>query len=319
MDKEQNTLASLTLREHPLPTGPRETQFIASIRKIYYDKSNPIYGVFDTNQISHPFQSMLSQYLEGHHDFVSFTKNAVRHLITVANRATQSTGGYILFAHYEENEDFLLTVMLNSKMQYNINDDLIIQEISSLDTDRLDVANAVNITRWIEREETYLSFAKGRKEVSNYFLSFIGCTNQTSAKSSSELFKKAVLDFLETRGIEQTEREDIRNQIFQYCNDQIKRKEPIHLHHVSSILDQNEPTLFQEFASSETYQVSAMVQGHSPTLKSLKYYSYRSKKLKIEFDSSLLFDETIIYHEERNELLIKRIPDELKQQLQRGQ
>jgi nucleoid-associated protein YejK len=239
----------------------------------------------------------------------------MNHLLGVIRGVQQATGGYVVFAHYTfQNEDFLMIVMLNNKKQYNINDDLSIDEIFSLDIEKLDVANSINITRWDAAEETYLSFARGRKDISNYFRRFIGCTDQTSAKQSSELLKGAFLDYVGELDLDNSEKEDLRNRVFNYCITQTRKKEDISLHHISSMIDEENPELFQEFASSEEYRVSPFVKGHSKTLKSLKFYVYRSKKLTIEFDSGLM-NESIFYNEKRNELKIKNIPDELRNQL----
>ncbi|HQW16299.1 MAG TPA: nucleoid-associated protein [Niabella sp.] len=207
----------------------------------------------------------------------------------------------------------MMTVMLNNKKQYNINDNLSIDEIFSLDIDKLDVANSVNLTRWSNNAETYLSFARGRKDVSNYFRRFIGCTDQTSAKESSESFKRAFLDYIPTLGLGTQETEDLRNQVLNYCYAQTKKKEDISLHHISSMINAEEPELFQEFAAGEEYRVSSFIKGHNKTLKTLKFYVYRSKKLTIEFDSGLV-NESVFYNQETNELRITNVPDDLRRQ-----
>ncbi len=315
IDKEVNGAPSLTLRENGLPITIRETEFVTNVKQVYYKKSNPNYGVFDVNAGAFPFQTLLRNHLNGNVQFLHFTVDAMNHLLGVIRGVQQATGGYVVFAQYTfQNEDFLMIVMLNNKKQYNINDNLGIEEIFSLDIEKLDVANSINITRWNAAEDTYLSFARGRKDVSNYFRRFIGCTDQTSAKQSSELLKGALLDYIGELELENAEKEDLRNRIFNYCIIQTKRREDISLNHISSMIDAQNPELFQEFASGEQYRVSPFVKGHTQTLKSLKFYVYRSKKLTIEFDSGLV-NESIFYNEQNNELRITNVPDELRRQL----
>lgn len=315
IEKEANSLATVLTRNNLLPIGDAEVHFIDDVRRIYYEKSNPVYGIFNPEIHSYPFQQMVRDYLREQADFVQFTTKAVGHLKSVMDSASASTGGYVLFAHYHnQGEEFILTTMLNNKRQYNINDDLIIQAISSIDIDRLDVANLINIARWDEAKDTYLSFARGRKDISNYFKRFIGCTEETSAKQSSENFKRAVLDYLETLPIDNSSKEDLRNKVFNYCSEKIKKKEDIQLSHVSSIINEAEPESFKAYAAQEAYQVSAVVKGHRPTLKNLKFYIYRSKSFTIEFDSSLVADHTITYNRNQNVLTIKNIPDDLRNQ-----
>lgn len=313
LDKESQGNATITLRENLLPVGERETEFVTNIKQVYYKKSNPNYGIFDPNAVTFPFQTMLRNYIV-EQQFLEFTASAMNHLLGVINAVPQATGGYVVFAHYTlQNEEFVMTVMLNNKKQYNINDNLSIEEIFSLDIDKLDVANSVNVTRWDNNEETYLSFARGRKDVSNYFKRFIGCTDQTSAKESSESLKRAFLDYLPQLELDTQEEENLRNQVLNYCYAQTRRKEDISLHHISSMISADEPDLFQEFAASEDYRVSSLIKGHNRTLKTLKFYVYRSKKLTIEFDSGLV-NESIFYNPQTNELRITNLPDDLRRQ-----
>jgi len=313
--KEANGIATLNLRATVIPITERETEFVSNVKKVYYKKSNPNYGVFDPNAVTYPFQTLLRNYLDEVSDFYAFSVAAMEHLRGIISPVGAATGGFVVFAHYRVNQEtFLMTVMLNNKIQYNINDDLSVEEIFSLDIEKLDVANSVNISKWDNNDETYLSFARGRKDISIYFRNFIGCTDQTSAKQSSQLLKTAFLDYLEQSGLENAEKEDLRNRVFNYCVDQTRRQEDISLQHISGMIDPEQPELFQQFAADENYQVSPFIKGHRKTLKSLKFYVYRSRTLTIEFDSGLV-NETVFYDDQTNELRITNVPNELRAQL----
>jgi nucleoid-associated protein YejK len=315
LDKESQGNAKLHLAKKPLPGSKKEVEFISNIKEVYYKKSNPTWGIFDKNLVTYPYQTLLKKYIDGKDDFYTFSVSAMKHLRGIINEIPQATGGYVVFAHYTlHSEEFAMIVILNNKKQYNIDDVLNIEEILSLDIDKLDVANSVNITRWNNSEETYLSFAKGRKEVSNYFKRFIGCTEQTSAKESSETLKKAFLDYISQLDLTKEESEDLRHRVLNYCYSQIKQKEDIYLNQVSSMINPDEPHLFQEFASSEAYRVGPTIKGHVKTLKALKFYVYKSKSLTIEFDHGLV-NESIFYNEKKNELRITNIPEDLRRQL----
>lgn len=315
IEKEAQGISNLILGHSLLTVRTRESEFIINVRQVYYNKSNPNYGIFNDNTVSYPFQSLLRAYLDSSVNFLRFTKNAMNHLKEIMNGVTQSTGGYVLFAHYtSNNENFLLIVMLNNKRQYNINDSLSIDEIFSLDIDKLDVASTINISRWNNNEDTYLSFTPGRKGISQYFKRFVGCTEQTSAKQSSSSLKRALLDYFEILNEDDDVKENLKNQVYSYCMQQTNNKVDISLSHISSIISPGDPNLFKEFASDEDYRVNPWVKAHKQTLKSLKYYIYKSKELSIEFDSSLIND-SIFYSEANNELRICNVPENLKNQL----
>lgn len=314
LDKESNGVGVANLRQSLIPIEEKELEFINNVKETYYKKSNPNYGIFDSNTVSYPFQTMVTSYLSNETDFLTFTITAMEHYKSVINDVPVATGGYVIFSHYLLNqEEFLMTVMLNnSKKQFNINNDLSIDQLMSLDIDKLDMANSINITRWNNHENTYLSFARGRKQIANYFKRFIGCTDQTSAQQASENLKRAFLDYVGELDLETQAVEELRNRVFNYCTEKIKRKEDISLSHISSMIDEENPNLFSEFASSEEYSVNPMIKGHTKTLKNLKFYVFRSKNLTLEFDSSLVANHTITYNRESNELLIRNVPEALK-------
>ncbi len=312
--KEQNGIAKLELRKKPYPITGTEKEFISEAKEVYYHKSNPNFGIFESNTTSYPYQILVDAYLNKKLDFLQFTKDSMEHFKAVISKEPQATGGSVIFAHYTLNkEEFILVMMLNSKKQFNVNDELGLYDVFILDIEKLDLANTLNITKWKKGEDTYLSFAKGRKEISKYFRHFIGCTDQTSAEQSSKSLKRALLDYLGELDLDNAEKEDIRNRVFNYCVEKIKQREDVSLSHISSMIDEQNPESFKNFAASEKYGVSSYVKGHKQTLKSLKFYVYRSKKLTIEFDSALV-NESIFYNENKNELRIKNVPDELKKQ-----
>ena len=313
LEKRQQGNAKLTKAKKQLTITAVHQAFMSELKDAYYKKSNPIYGVFDAAADSFPYQKFIGDYLAGKITFLEFTDKAVTHFETIINGIPQATGGYVLFCDFETTDKFITAIVLNDKESYFITETLDISNEFILDIGKLDVANFVNCSKWQEGQDVYLSFTKGKKDVSNYFKTFIGCTDFTSAKESSENLKRALTDYLRQEGMDAAAIEQTKAAIFSYCERQMKKKEDIHLDFVSSLINQEEPEKFREFAAGESYQVSAAFKGHS-SLRSLKYYSYKSKDLVIEFDSKLLGDK-VIYDQKKDQLIIKQVPADLKQQL----
>ena len=297
----------------PLTIKDKHKDFMTEVKEVYYKKSNPIYGVFDSASTSYPYQTFLDQYLKEEISFYHFTCQALDHFEKKINEITQATGGYILFCHFKTTEEFMAVIVLNDKAIYIMDDEMDIDTNAALDIEKLDVANFSNCTKWDNNEDVYLSFTRGRKNVSNYFKEFIGCTDYTSAKESSEKLKKALGDYLLGQGMDKEKIEAVKSEVFSYCEKRMKDKDDISLSAISALINQDQPELFKEFAASEKYEVSSVFKGH-PTLKSLRYYSYKSQELTIVFDSKLL-DKKVVYDSATNELLIKEVPDRLKAQL----
>jgi len=315
LEKKQGGNARLTKALKVLPITDMHIKFMDEVKGVYYKKSNPIYGVFDAAKESYPFQGFLDDYLKKVVSFYDFTIKATSHFEKVINEIPQSTGGYVLFCHFLTTEEFVVTIMLNDKLSYIINDNLDINTNARLDIEKLDVANFTNCSKWNNNDDVYLSFTRGKKGVPNYFKKFIGCTDYTSAKEASDNLKRALGDYLLSAGLDKKKAEAVKASVFSYCEQRMKTKDDIHLDFLSGIVNEDEPNAFKEFASSEEYQVSAAFKGHN-TLRSLKYYSYRSKDLTLVFDSKLL-DEKIIYNSSKNQLVIKQVPEHLKIQLER--
>lgn len=92
------------------------------VKNVYYKKSNPIYGVFDSAEESYPYQKYLNEYLESKVTFYEFTGRAISHFEKVINEISQATGGYVLFCHFKTVEEFVVVIMLNDRLSYMIND-----------------------------------------------------------------------------------------------------------------------------------------------------------------------------------------------------
>ncbi len=313
LEKKQGGSAILTKAAKQLTITGVHQNFMNEVKQVYYNKSNPVYGSFDEAATDYPYQSYLTNYLCGQTSFYDFSVKAILHFESVINEITLATGGYVLFCHFERSEDFVAVIVLNDKESYIINDNLDVNANARLDIEKLDVANFTNCCRWNSQENRYLSFTKGKKEISNYFKRFIGCTDTTSAKESSESLQRAINDFLSEQRYNKNDTEATKELVFAYCAAQMKAKEDIRLNFVSSLISGTEPEKFMGFASAEKYGVSAVFRGY-PTLKSLKYYTYNSRELTLVFDGKLL-GSTIIYDADKNNLLIKNIPDHLKNQL----
>jgi nucleoid-associated protein len=83
LNKQAQGNGSLELRENLLPVGDREIEFVTNLKQVYYRKSNPNYGVFNSNAGDFPFQTMLRTYADDNSQFYEFTANAMNHLLGI--------------------------------------------------------------------------------------------------------------------------------------------------------------------------------------------------------------------------------------------
>ena len=320
--KEQGSrITNLKVASKLLTIGEKEQMFVGQINKIYHKKSSPIYGVFGSEDET--FKNLIKKYLKNN-DFHSFSINAIKHYEKVLKREIASTGGFLIFAHFintDNNKENLLVLTLNNKNGYVINDNLDINNTKNLDLSKIDVACMIDMSKWqrveagIDTEsKTYLSFVKGNKQVSYYFMAFIDCNNRQTGTEASQRLTYALNEYCKQKGYNRETKVRKERDVYSYCENCMNDKIEIQLSILSSILDPDNPEDFKEFASGETYGVSAVISGDRAKLKHIKYAMYKSKEMTVEFDKKLL-GTNIIYNAQKNELTFKNLPDELVNQI----
>ncbi|GAB7087463.1 nucleoid-associated protein [Marinifilum fragile] len=315
LHKKQESDPSVKLSDKCLPINELSIKFIKKVKDRYY-KCNPIYGTFNEDQQVYPYQTLVDEYLKEGLSFIDYTTSSMK-LLEKSIKNTGGTGGYMLFAHYKILKDeFVCVIMLHNTIGFNINSSLELEELTNLDIEKLDIANFINVDKWrsATSEDSYLSFLSGRKNVTEYFKDFIGCTNQKSSTIASKAFYKALESFLTKEDLDVNEKIKLKNTVFEYCSTRIHNKEDIKLSAVSSLLNPDDANKFKIYASKEEFQVSAVFRGSRDVLKNLKYVNYKSDDLSIQLNKKLIND-TVHYNEEANELLITKIPSDLRELL----
>lgn len=300
----------------------KEKLFIGRINKAYYQKSSPVYGIFGNDDPI--FKNSLKEY-RVKKDFYTFSSDALYHYKVVLERTVAATGGFVIFAHFlntDNNNEYMLILTINNKDGYVVSEsDLTIIDIKNLDLSKVDVACMINLTKWenielgLDKEsKTYLSFVKGNKKVSYYFMSFIDCDNKTTSSESTKRLTTALDAFSKEKNYDRETKIRKRNEIFLYCEDCISRKVEIQLSAISALLDAENPKDFQVFAADEKYGVSASISGDKSKLRPMKFVTYKDKTMTVEFDCNLLGRE-VIYNPQKRELIIKKLPQELIDQI----
>lgn len=301
----------------------REKLFVANIRDAYYKKSNPTYGVFGDNDKT--FQNLLSNYYRDNKlDFFNYSIKATEHYKKVIKRISPATGGHLVFVHFSNTtnqNDYMLVLTINNKESFVIDDELHIKDIKSLDLNKIDVACLINVTRWDsiikgsdKESKTYLSFVRGNKDISLYFMDFIDCNDNKTSSESTKRLVNAIEKYCEIKNIDRDTSIQKRNEVYDYCLDCIKSKKAIQLSAISALIDPENPNGFMEFAAQEEYGVSEIISGDSSRLKKLRYTFYKGKDLTIIFDNQQL-DKTVFYNKKTKQLTFKKLPEELINQL----
>ncbi len=315
-----NAKAALDL----LTIGDREKTFLGNLDRSYHKKSSPIYGIFAEELPT--FRNFLVDYVNGEVKFYDFSISVMDYYKKVLEGTIQATGGYMILCEYTNTateNDLLLVLMINNKEGFVVNEDsLTLEDIKNLDLSKVDVACLINMTEWnnIENDnptdrKTYLSFVKGMKNVSYYFMQFIDVDNKNTTTESTNRLIRAIDGFAIYKNWNRDEKINQRNKVYAYCHDCIDQKKEILLTRISDILNPENPDEFLDFASDERYKVSAIISGDKTRMRFLKTISYSNDDFKIEFDTQLLIDRIIHLDQSTNKLTIKNVPQPLQQKI----
>ncbi|MDP4201523.1 MAG: nucleoid-associated protein [Bacteroidota bacterium] len=305
----------LKLANTTLAITDKEKKFIGRVNYAYNKKSGPTFGIFDKGN---GFQDALQKMIDGDIDFLTFSTESMKYYDKAIVQSAPATGGFVIFAYFTNTDkqcDYLLVLAINNKDGYSFNEDnLTLEGIKDVDLSKIDIASLINITKWqnVEAErdvesKTYLSFVRGNKTLSFYFMSFIGCANKQTSTESSKRLMQALDKYCKYKEYDKKKTTDIKNAISQFGIECINQKKGISLAAISALVDSENPYEFQEFASDDENEVNDVISGDRAIFKNIKLTKYKDDNMIIEFNNQLLLSKQIIYDKKKHILTINRI------------
>jgi nucleoid-associated protein YejK len=303
--REENQESELNLSSCLLEINDITNDFVKKLTKSYTSKS-PTYGAFDPDVANNPFQENVRAYFQNK-DFFKFSTLAMNTLKSSMN-VPQAKGGYVVFAHYtESSKDFIVTVMLDNSERFVVSDDLGIEKLLGLDIDKVARANRINWQEWQDHKETYLSFIKGTRGVSDYFAKkFIGCTDFTSAKQNVKNVESAVSTYMRDNNFSHDEKIHTKARLKKYFDKQVDAKEDITVGAISACIDPSEPTKFMDYVHENEYlKVGNFRSDRKSHFKNFEIKTLKGDGYKLEYSFS---SENIELDKENNKIIIKNVP-----------
>ncbi|PCC95681.1 nucleoid-associated protein, partial [Pseudomonas aeruginosa] len=176
-----------------------------------------------------------------------------------------------------------------------------------LDLGQLHLAARINISEWRNNKQSkqYISFIKGKggKKVSDYFRDFIGCQEGVDSPSETRTLLKAFSDFVESEDMAEEQARE-------------KTEKPMTLDALSELMDDQQPRAFYDYIRNKDYGLSPEIPADKRTLNQFRRFTGRAEGLSISFEAHLLGSK-VEYDEERDMLIIRQLPTQLKDQLKR--
>lgn len=287
IDKELKEKATLNCSTKLIKINSTVTEFVEKLIKVYGAK-NPSQGTFEEDEINFPFQTKAKKYIDDD-DFLKLTVESMDILKSKMDINT-TTGGYVIFIHYEQNQvDFLITAMMDKSAHYTNTDDLGIEKLMALDIEKMARANRLNFDKWKKKEGRYLTFIKGTRSVSQYFIKFIGATDISSAKENFDKLKDAIKKYSVANKLPMAKQSEVRANISEYIEKCYTQKRDVEIESIAAIIDSEEPTAFLGFIEDEEIEISGAIGIHSKS----DFYVFTRNSVK-EDGYHLVFEKELI-------------------------
>lgn len=264
------------------------------------------------------FAERLAAYVEDESDFATFSREITERFKSLIDDHL-SVGGYLLFAHYQQGDvEYLTMALLHQREGVGISETLEAVAAPQLNLGQLTLAARINLTQW--RSDTpsrqYLSFVKDRggKQLAERFGEWLGCEEGVDASSETRTLLKAFSDYVESEDLAEEQTREKTDALIDYASDQARRGEPITLDELSGLVDEQQPKAFYDYIRHQDYGLSAEIPPDKRTLNQFRRFAGRAGGLSISFDSHLL-GSGVEYDEERDRLIIKKVPTQLRDQI----
>ena len=139
-------------------------------------KKSRFYTNFKKKESAPRFQENIDKLLNDSYDFFKFSKIITEDLKDEMDSERMSSGGYLIIMEYESsnNYKYLFVALLNNKVEYSINTSLELSQFLSLNIDKMAMASVINISKYLKKEDNYITFLKGIREIPDYFIKFMG-------------------------------------------------------------------------------------------------------------------------------------------------
>ena len=307
----------LVLRDSLLSATEAVAEMLEELHRVYSAK-NKAYGLF--NEDSELAES-LRECRNGNQDFLAFSRAATGRLRDELAKYPFADGGVVLFARYRYlATEYLLISVLNSQSSMRVNESLDISTTHYLDINHADIVARIDLTEWDTRPESsrYLTFLRGRvgRKVADFFMDFLGAGVGLDTKAQNRSLLQAVDDYCDEASLDKKERQDYRQQVYTYCNQQLQAGEEITVQELSGELPSLGEKSFEDFTRQQDYSLEESFPADRGTLRQLTKFAGSGGGLTLNFDAMLL-GERIFWDPTTDTLTIKGTPPNLRDQLQR--
>lgn len=266
--------------------------FGVSLAQTYFDKKSRFYTIFKVEENVEPVFKIKFDLYTDENNFYTYSRQVAQILNDKMNEEPFSRGGYVVVMDYNSTNHnrYLFIALLNNKENFSINDSLEVIKNLSLNIEKMAMASIVNITRYQNEQDNYITFLKGLRDIPDYFIAFIGA-NKDRKKDIREVSKNwvdAIDSFFESKEISADLIEQRINSLLTQIKNLNRNEDLITSEVIANIVYPDDPSEFIAFIYNEDESFalpSEMDRMDTQVLNQLNIvnYSDKSKGFNLKF------------------------------------
>ncbi|MDI5892318.1 nucleoid-associated protein YejK [Halomonas rhizosphaerae] len=305
-----------------LPPSPALDDLLAGFNDAFNAKPKAWGHFAETTpegEVSSPFASELSDYLDGGRDFVAFSRDLAGRIAELVGAHLSLSGDLLVLHHQFGDTRYLSLALLHHREGFGIDANLAVVPVRQLNLAQMTLAARLNLNQWqAGASKQYLSWTRDRggKKLAEGFATLLGAEEGVDASGETRTLLKAFSDYVEREDLPEDASREKTDALIDYASDQARRGEPMTLEALSEVLDEQQPKAFYDHIRNADYGLSPEIPPDRRTLSQFRRFTGRAGGVSISFDSYLL-GSGVEYDEDQDRLIIKQVPRQLREQLKR--
>ena len=317
-EKAAHAPGTVVARHEAIAITPVVQKLVDQVHELYSHRTSKRHGRFEVDENNYPMPRYVRQwYVDGARDFLATTIDMMTTLKDRADRTQFAKGGYVLIAHLSNGaREFLLVVQLTDRAGSAIDGALNVVESVYLDVDDLRVAGRVDLTGWQTGDvDRYVSFLKGKGDVSDYFRQFLGCNTITDPAGDTRSLFRALRHFAREQALQPDEKAQFMDEAINICADLAERNEELSLDALANRLRPHDPELLkQTFARDEFRLTDGLVPSKKEANKQRSFRG-RSAGWAVEIQRTALRTQEVQIDQANRRITLNEVPEPLLQKL----
>ena len=319
VDKEQ---VWVDPRKEELEIGPLAQRLVDTLYSVYRRRASKSHGKFNGNEEIAPAQKHARAYLfeAAEKDFCGFTER-MTNLLGDKAKNTGATTGHVFFAHLEgDGREYLLIAIVTNEIDIALSKTMDLKETEHLNLKDFRFAGRIDVSAWRDNQDRYVSFLKGTKEVSNYFMAFLGCDTTIAAVRDTRCLTNAVKRFAQsvTRNgelLSDEERDTFLSTVDAHCRRIAAQGQPLE---IDVLCNAAWPEAPEELRTAIVEGDEAINDGFTIDkrgLQGLVRFSGKGAHWKLDFEREALSNHKLTFNKDERTITLHDPSDELVHQL----